>query len=150
VRNPWHVPTDVWSKVLIDPWSYLNFKPATEAGSTTGQGIFWIREEDARGLAAYKLYSAYDHNQAGHLTDPSAEPRRSAGSSATRSCLSTRSSPTCSRPTQEIVVSGTETEGSPEAKTQKALREWTERELHPGRRTQSGLNRSGFDRDSHS
>ncbi|MFK0288228.1 hypothetical protein ACIQVL_48325 [Streptomyces sp. NPDC090499] len=61
----------------IDNWSTLNYKPLFNS-PTTGMperrafpeaAATWVPAEDERRLAAYKLYAAYDHNQAGELAE---------------------------------------------------------------------------------
>ncbi|GAA3371248.1 hypothetical protein GCM10020367_21140 [Streptomyces sannanensis] len=59
--------------LVIDAWSWLNYKPAMAQPSRPGGNTFaevtgsWVPDEDLRRLASYKLTAAYDLNQAGQL-----------------------------------------------------------------------------------
>jgi Phage portal protein, SPP1 Gp6-like. len=60
-------------ELLIDAWSWLNYKQAMAHPSSPGHHAFpelnnsWVPAEDLRRLAAYKFLTAYDSNQAGQL-----------------------------------------------------------------------------------
>ncbi|MFE4413581.1 hypothetical protein [Streptomyces sp. NPDC056821] len=60
-------------ELLIDAWSWLNYKQAMADLSRPGQDAFpelntsWVPGKDLRRLAAYKFLAAYDSNQAGQL-----------------------------------------------------------------------------------
>ncbi|WP_073947634.1 phage portal protein [Streptomyces kebangsaanensis] len=60
-------------ELLIDAWSWLNYKQAMADPNRPGQHAFpelntsWVPAEDLRRLAAYKVLAAYDSNQAGQL-----------------------------------------------------------------------------------
>ncbi|MER5182597.1 hypothetical protein ABT009_30310 [Streptomyces sp. NPDC002896] len=60
-------------ELVIDAWSWLNYKPAMADPHRPGHRAFpevnssWVPEPDRRRLAAYKLLAAYDSNQAGQL-----------------------------------------------------------------------------------
>ncbi|MGW1027921.1 hypothetical protein ACWD4J_30265 [Streptomyces sp. NPDC002577] len=60
-------------ELVIDAWSWLNYKPAMADPHRPGHrafpevNSFWVPEPDRRRLAAYKLLAAYDSNQAGQL-----------------------------------------------------------------------------------
>lgn len=59
--------------LLIDAWSWLNYKPVMADPNRPGNHAFleltgsWVPDEDLRRLMAYKLLTAYDSNQAGQL-----------------------------------------------------------------------------------
>jgi hypothetical protein len=60
-------------ELLIDAWSWLNYKQAMADPNRPGHHAFpelnqsWVPTEDLRRLAAYKFLAAYDSNQAGQL-----------------------------------------------------------------------------------
>jgi hypothetical protein len=60
-------------ELLIDAWSWLNYKQAMADPNRAGHHAFpelntsWVPAEEMRRLAAYKLLAAYDSNQAGQL-----------------------------------------------------------------------------------
>ncbi|MER6860722.1 hypothetical protein, partial [Streptomyces pilosus] len=62
-------------RLTIDAWSWLNFKPiySDQTFGMPNRRAFpeahatWVPAADERRLAAYKLLSAYDNNQAGEL-----------------------------------------------------------------------------------
>ncbi|QLJ06729.1 hypothetical protein HZZ00_37480 (plasmid) [Streptomyces sp. NEAU-sy36] len=61
-------------KVVIDGWSWLNYKPIySDPRGMPNRRAFpeaqasWVPAEDERRLAAYKLLTAYDNNQAAEL-----------------------------------------------------------------------------------
>ncbi|MEV7936631.1 hypothetical protein AB0O82_10850 [Kitasatospora sp. NPDC088264] len=59
--------------ILIDGWSWLNFKAVMHEPHRPGRAVFpelaatWLPEEDLRRLTAYKVLAAYDSNQAGQM-----------------------------------------------------------------------------------
>ena len=76
-------------ELLIDAWSWLNYKPAMADPDRPGRHAFpelnnsWVPAEDLRRLAAYKVLAAYDSNQSGQLAavtgDHQAVERRELG-----------------------------------------------------------------------
>ncbi|MDX2849330.1 hypothetical protein PV342_12845 [Streptomyces sp. PA03-3a] len=60
-------------ELLIDAWSWLNYKQAMADPTRPGQSAFpelntsWVPGEELRRLSAYKFLAAYDSNQAGQL-----------------------------------------------------------------------------------
>ncbi|MEU4094464.1 hypothetical protein [Streptomyces sp. NPDC026673] len=60
-------------ELLIDAWSWLNYKQAMADPTRPGQNAFpelntsWVPGEELRRLSAYKFLAAYDSNQAGQL-----------------------------------------------------------------------------------
>ncbi|WP_406515645.1 hypothetical protein OH809_25300 [Streptomyces sp. NBC_00873] len=60
-------------EVLIDAWSWLNYKQAMADPTGPGHHAFpelnnsWVPGGELRRLAAYKFLAAYDSNQAGQL-----------------------------------------------------------------------------------
>ncbi|MFE3196788.1 hypothetical protein [Embleya sp. NPDC059237] len=80
-------------------------------------------------MSAYKLYAAYDHNQAGQLTAVNNETPTDRREFGDAGMLIDTALAYLLGPTQEIVVAGAEAEGSPAAAVQAALREWAGREL---------------------
>jgi hypothetical protein len=60
-------------ELLIDAWSWLNYKQAMAHPDRPGHHAFpelnnsWVPAEELRRLAAYKFLAAYDSNQAGQL-----------------------------------------------------------------------------------
>ncbi|MEU2857540.1 hypothetical protein ABZ672_03790 [Streptomyces mirabilis] len=60
-------------ELLIDAWSWLNYKQAMADPNRPGLHAFpelnssWVPAEELRRLAAYKFLAAYDSNQAGQL-----------------------------------------------------------------------------------
>ncbi|MEU4897971.1 hypothetical protein AB0B12_14735 [Streptomyces sp. NPDC044780] len=77
---------------VIDAWSWLNYKPVmAEAGRPGNQSFpeltaVWLPPQELRRLAAYKVLSAYDNNQAGRLAaaagDETGIERRELGDAA--------------------------------------------------------------------
>ncbi|MEU2590815.1 hypothetical protein ABZ649_04515 [Streptomyces albidoflavus] len=73
--------------LLVDSWSWLNFKPIMAQPQRPGGQLAelspsWVPEEDLRRLAAYTLLAAYDQNQAGQVqaaTTGEGEDRRELG-----------------------------------------------------------------------
>ncbi|MFE4336739.1 hypothetical protein ACFRQM_47640 [Streptomyces sp. NPDC056831] len=59
-------------EVVIDAWSWLNYKPLMANPRQPGGALAelaskWVPDEDLRRLAVYKLMAAYDQGQAGQL-----------------------------------------------------------------------------------
>ncbi|MFF4504809.1 hypothetical protein [Streptomyces sp. NPDC001401] len=79
-------------ELLIDAWSWLNYKPAMVDPNRPGHHAFpelnnsWVPAEDLRRLAAYKVLAAYDSNQAGQFAaftgDQQGMERRELGDSS--------------------------------------------------------------------
>jgi hypothetical protein len=141
--------------VLIDTWSWLNFKPlfSDPAYGVPHRRAFpeahamWVPAEDERRLSAYKLLSAYDNNQAGELAElrdgPAARERREYGDPSM--FVDTLVAHVLGRE-QHITVPGAEqaeTDGTQDpdaanaARLQELLREWADEELLPMRLMQA-------------
>ncbi|MYW43062.1 hypothetical protein [Streptomyces sp. SID161] len=142
----------------IDNWSTLNYKPLFSSPVTgmPERRAFpeaarpWVPAEDERRLAAYKLYSAYDHNQAGELAEirdgAAARERREYGDPSM--FVDTLVSHVLGRE-QSITVPGAEhagqdgqdpgdaTEAEMAARVQELLQEWADEELLPMRLLQA-------------
>ncbi|TQF05535.1 hypothetical protein E6W39_29045 [Kitasatospora acidiphila] len=132
--------------LVIDAWSWLNYKPVMANPVRRGAGPFaelaagWVPLEDLRRLQAYKLLASYDNNQAGQLAaaagDETGLERRELGDAAK---LIDTALGYMLGSEQTIVVSGAEHDDgtglSPEAQAalniQEQLRTWAERELLP-------------------
>ncbi|MEW2393058.1 hypothetical protein AB0933_32325 [Streptomyces venezuelae] len=131
--------------VLVDGWSWLNFKPLfSDTLGMPHRRAFpeayatWVPDADARRLAAYKLLAAYDHNQAGELAEirdgAEARERREFGDPSM--FVDTLVAHVLGRD-QQITVPGAENAGTPGAdsdtataeRVQSLLREWAEEEL---------------------
>ncbi|MEU4890983.1 hypothetical protein AB0B12_04695 [Streptomyces sp. NPDC044780] len=79
-------------QLLIDTWSWLNYKPVMADVGRPGNRSFpelaasWLPPDELRRLAAYKVLSAYDNNQAGQLAaaagDEAGIERRELGDAA--------------------------------------------------------------------
>ncbi|OPF70749.1 hypothetical protein VT50_0235905 [Streptomyces antioxidans] len=79
-------------QLVIDAWSWLRYKPVMAEAHRPGNNAFpelaatWLPAEELRRLAAYKVLSAYDNNQAGQLAaasgDETAIERRELGDAA--------------------------------------------------------------------
>lgn len=60
-------------ELVIDAWSWLNYKPIMSQPIRSGIGPFgdlaagWVPPEDLRRLQSYKVLAAYDQGQAGQL-----------------------------------------------------------------------------------
>ncbi|MGW7283951.1 hypothetical protein ACWGH4_00370 [Streptomyces sp. NPDC054847] len=139
--------------VVIDAWSWLNFKPLF-SDPTLGMPnrrafpeahASWVPAADERRLAAYKLLAAYDNNQAGELAEirdgAAARERREFGDPSM--FVDTLVSHVLGRE-QHIVVPGAEqadADGQSDAavaeRVQTLLREWAEEELLPMRMLQT-------------
>ncbi|MFJ3699503.1 hypothetical protein ACIPW9_36165 [Streptomyces sp. NPDC090052] len=129
--------------VVIDAWSYLNYKPVfSDALGMPNRRVFpeahatWVPSADERRLAAYKLLTAYDNNQAAELAaasgDVHAEDRREFGDPSM--FIDTVMSHVLGRE-QTITVPGADHDGdNPDAqaamagRVQELLREWAETE----------------------
>ena len=140
--------------VIIDAWSWLNYKPImpSPARPYASRAAFpelhrsWVPPEDLRRLAAYKLMAAYDSNQAGQMAaaagDGTGMDRRELGdapkliNTALGYLLGSE---------QELVVPGAEhaeddeatAEALSAADMQQQLQQWTEDELLPLRMQQA-------------
>ena len=136
-------------KVVIDGWSWLNYKPIySDPRGMPNRRAFpeaqasWVPALDERRLAAYKLLTAYDNNQAAELAaildGESARERREFGDPAM--FVDTVMAHVLGRE-QHITVPGAEhdTPDDPPAEAQAAalvqdlLREWADAELLPMR-----------------
>ncbi|MFW3477495.1 hypothetical protein [Streptomyces microflavus] len=137
--------------VVIDAWSWLNYKPIF-SDPTLGMPhrrafpeahATWVPPESERRLASYKLLGAYDNNQAAELAElrdgPSARERREYGDPSM--FIDTLVAHVMGRE-QHIVVPGAEqTDNGAETtaaaeRVQDLLREWAEDELLPMRMLQ--------------
>ncbi|MFF1916239.1 hypothetical protein ACFVYE_32550 [Streptomyces sp. NPDC058239] len=138
--------------VVIDAWSWLNYKPIF---SDPGLGMpnrrafpeahaSWVPAADERRLSAYKLLAAYDNNQASELAElrdgPSARERREFGDPSM--FIDTLVAHVMGRE-QHITVPGaeqtdadSETEAAAAERVQTLLRTWAEDELLPMRMLQ--------------
>ncbi len=132
--------------LVIDAWSWLNYKPVMAAPIRRGSGPFgelaagWVPTEDLRRLQAYKLLAAYDNNQAGQLAaiagDDTGLERRELGDA---SKLIDTALGYMLGSEQTIVVPGAEHQGGDDGSgspaqalaAQARLREWAEKELLP-------------------
>ncbi|WP_123821491.1 hypothetical protein [Kitasatospora cineracea] len=138
-------------ELVIDAWSWLNYKPVMSSLPRRGSGPFaelasgWVPPEDWRRLQAYKILAAYDQNQAGGLAaaagDDAGLDRRELGDAAK---LNTSALGYLLGASQSIVVPGAEAIGQdpgPEAAlardVQDRLRDWARRELLPMRMQQA-------------
>ncbi|MFF3406715.1 hypothetical protein ACFYW8_10945 [Streptomyces sp. NPDC002742] len=136
-------------ELLIDAWSWLNYKQAMAHPSRPGPHAFpelnnsWVPAEDLRRLAAYKFLAAYDSNQAGQLASVTGDDhhgveRRELGDPS--KLIDTTLSYLLGAE-QTIVVPGAERpdqageQPTPEAKAaadlQDKLRSWADKELLP-------------------
>ncbi|MER6923116.1 hypothetical protein ABT314_29840, partial [Streptomyces spiralis] len=136
-------------ELLIDAWSWLNYKQAMAHPSRPGHHPFpelntsWVPAEELRRLAAYKFLAAYDSNQAGQLASVTGDDhhgveRRELGDPS--KLIDTTLSYLLGAE-QTIVVPGAEhpdqadEEPTPEAQAaadlQDRLRSWAEKELLP-------------------
>ncbi|MFD7639533.1 hypothetical protein ACFV4P_02655 [Kitasatospora sp. NPDC059795] len=138
-------------ELIIDAWSWLNYKPVLSAPIRSGVGPFgdlaggWVPLEDLRRLQAYKVLAAYDQGQAGQLAfaagDEAGLDRRELGDPAK---LIAAALGYLLGASQQIVVPGAEgnqddadTPGAQAAsEVQKRLRDWARRELLPLRMQQ--------------
>ncbi|MFF2731788.1 hypothetical protein ACFVS9_28255 [Streptomyces sp. NPDC058008] len=137
-------------QIAIHAWSWLNYKPVySDAMGMPNRRAFpeaqamWVPAEDERRLAAYKLLSAYDHNQAAEIAEvvdgASARDRREFGDPSM--FIDTLVANVLGRE-QKIVVPGAEqtAAGEPGAasgamaeRVQDLLRDWAKAELLPMR-----------------
>lgn len=139
-------------RLTIDAWSWLNFKPiySDQLLGMPNRRAFpeahatWVPAADERRLAAYKLLSAYDNNQAGELAairdGEGARDRREFGDPSM--FIDTLVAHVMGRE-QRIVVPGAEqtAEENPDQAAaehlQTLLREWADAELLPMRMLQT-------------
>ncbi|MEV6146422.1 hypothetical protein [Streptomyces sp. NPDC051992] len=138
--------------VVIDAWSWLNYKPIYSDPSLgmPNRRAFpeahasWVPAADERRLSAYKLLAAYDNNQAAELAEirdgASARERREFGDPSM--FIETLVSHVMGRE-QHITVPGAEqtdtadeTEAAAADRVQELLREWADDELLPMRMLQ--------------
>jgi hypothetical protein len=138
---------------IIDAWSWLNYKPlySDQLGMPNRRAFpeahaTWVPDADQRRLAAYKLLTAYDNNQAAELTafrdGEEALERREFGDPSM--FVDTITSHVLGEE-QTITVPGAEQAGgdtsTPDAETaervQTLLREWADEELLPMRLLQT-------------
>lgn len=137
-------------QIAIHAWSWLNYKPVySDSQGMPNRRAFpeaqamWVPAEDERRLAAYKLLSAYDHNQASEIAEvvdgASARDRREFGDPSM--FIDTLVSNVLGRE-QKIVVPGAEQSTAGEAaeasiaaaeRVQVLLRDWAKAELLPMR-----------------
>ncbi|MGW4270862.1 hypothetical protein ACWEGQ_00490 [Streptomyces seoulensis] len=139
-------------EVVIHAWSWLNYKPVYSGHHGDGTGMpnrrafpeanaMWVPEEDQKRLAAYKLLTAYDQNQAFELAeaagDVHAREKREFGDPSM--FVETVMSHVLGRE-QTITVDGAEhdtDQPTPEqaaaARIQELLRDWAEAEQLPMR-----------------
>ncbi|MFE6872312.1 hypothetical protein ACFVFS_37930 [Kitasatospora sp. NPDC057692] len=131
-------------ELLVDAWSWLNYKPVMSQPVHRGVGPFgelaagWVPVEDLRRLQSYKIMAAYDANQAGQLAyasgDENGLDRRELGdaSKVIEAALGYLLGSE-----QSIVVPGAEHKPGPDADAdsgrarhvQEQLRTWAEKEL---------------------
>ncbi|MEU6925448.1 hypothetical protein [Streptomyces sp. NPDC046631] len=139
-------------QIAIHAWSWLNYKPVySDATGMPNRRAFpeaqamWVPAEDERRLAAYKLLSAYDHNQAAEIAEvvdgATARDRREFGDPSM--FIDTLVSNVLGRE-QKIVVPGAEQTGADDGapapvsaaaaeRVQELLRDWAKAELLPMR-----------------
>lgn len=133
-------------QLVIDAWSWLNYKPVMADPHRPGHRAFpelasgWLPDDDMRRLAAYKLLAAYDSNQAGQLAAVSGDikglERRELGDA---SKLIDTALGYLLGSEQSIVVPGAEHADDDDpppgaagaADLQDRLRQWAEKELLP-------------------
>ncbi|MCX4749167.1 hypothetical protein OG455_27305 [Kitasatospora sp. NBC_01287] len=138
-------------ELIIDGWSWLNYKPIMSQPVRSGIGPFgdlaagWVPPEDLRRLQTYKVLAAYDQNQAGQLAfaagDENGLDRRELGDPAK---LNAAALGYFLGASQQIVVPGAERDqgasgnqpAAAAADMQERLREWARRELLPLRMQQ--------------
>lgn len=137
-------------QIAIHAWSWLNYKPVySDAMGMPNRRAFpeaqamWVPAEDERRLAAYKLLSAYDHNQAAEIAEvvdgAGARDRREFGDPSM--FIDTLVANVLGRE-QKIVVPGAEQTAAAETgaasvamaeRVQDLLRDWAKAELLPMR-----------------
>ncbi|MGW4042234.1 hypothetical protein [Streptomyces sp. NPDC004721] len=133
-------------ELLIDAWSWLNYKQTMADPTRPGQHAFpelntsWVPDEHLRRLAAHKFLAAYDSNQAGQLAavtgDSHGAERRELGDP---SKLIDTTLGYLLGAEQNIVVPGADHAGQGEpsleaaaaAELQERLRAWADKELLP-------------------
>ncbi|MFJ6820556.1 hypothetical protein ACIQRJ_09070 [Streptomyces niveus] len=131
-------------QLVIDAWSWLNYKPVMAEAGRPGSRAFpelaktWVPPHELRRLAAYKVLTSYDNNQAGQLAaaggDTSALERRELGDAAN---LVDTALGYLLGSEQKVAVEGAEhadeetpTPGAAEAAAvQDRLRKWADKEL---------------------
>ncbi|MBT2390659.1 hypothetical protein J7E87_14810 [Streptomyces sp. ISL-1] len=131
-------------QLVIDAWSWLNYKPVMADAGRPGCRAFpelaktWMPPHELRRLAAYKVLASYDYNQAGQLAaiggDASALERRELGDAAN---LVDTALGYLLGSEQKVAVEGAEhadeetpTPGAAEAAAvQERLRTWADKEL---------------------
>ena len=131
-------------QLVIDAWSWLNYKPVMAEAGRPGNRAFpelartWVPPHELRRLAAYKVLASYDNNQAGQLAaaggDAGALERRELGDAAN---LVDTALGYLLGSEQKVAVEGAEhaddetpTPGAAEAAAvQERLRTWAEKEL---------------------
>ncbi|WP_261951637.1 hypothetical protein [Streptomyces nigrescens] len=131
-------------QLVIDAWSWLNYKPVMAEAGRPGSRAFpelaktWVPPHELRRLAAYKVLASYDNNQAGQLAaaggDASALERRELGDAAN---LVDTALGYLLGSEQKVTVEGAEhadeetpTPGAAEAAAvQDRLRKWADKEL---------------------
>ncbi|MDX3527152.1 hypothetical protein P1P75_12030 [Streptomyces sp. ID05-39B] len=142
-----------FKQVVIDRWSWLNYKTIySDSLGMPNRRAFpeahatWVPADSERRLAAYKLLTAYDHNQVAELTairdgDDALERREFGDPSMFVDTLTSH----VLGDEQTITVPGAEQAGeddaAPEAqmaeRVQTLLREWADEELLPMRLLQT-------------
>ncbi|MFG3244216.1 hypothetical protein [Streptomyces sp. NPDC048157] len=138
--------------VVIDAWSWLNYKPIYSDPSLgmpnrrafSEAHASWVPAADERRLSAYKLLAAYDNNQAAELAEirdgASARERREFGDPSM--FIETLVSHVMGReqhitaPGAEQTDTADETEAAAADRVQELLREWADDELLPMRMLQ--------------
>ncbi|WP_395371409.1 hypothetical protein OHU45_25625 [Streptomyces tubercidicus] len=131
-------------QLVIDAWSWLNYKPVMAEAGRPGSRAFpelaktWVPPGELRRLAAYKVLASYDNNQAGQLAalggDAGALERRELGDAAN---LVDTALGYLLGSEQKVAVEGAEnadeetpTPGAADAAAvQKRLRAWADKEL---------------------
>lgn len=139
----------------IDNWSTLNYKPLFNDPATgmpqrrafPEAAATWVPAEDERRLAAYKLFAAYDHNQAGELAEirdgAEARERREYGDPSmfvdtlVAHVLGREQNITVPGAEQNSPDDGTDPEAEQVTRVQELLREWADEELLPMRLMQA-------------
>ncbi|WP_331764402.1 hypothetical protein [Streptomyces anulatus] len=141
-------------RVIVDSWSWLNFKPiySDHARGMPNRRAFpeanatWVPPDHERRLAAYTMLGAYDNNQTGEITaildGRTARERREFGDPSM--FVDTLVAHVLGRDQTITVhgadqVAGTDTTGTSQAiaeRVQTMLRDWAEAELLPMRMQQ--------------
>ncbi|MDI3406278.1 hypothetical protein [Streptomyces cavernicola] len=131
-------------QLVIDAWSWLNYKPVMANVGCRGDRVFrelvrtWVPPQELRRLAAYRVLASYDNNQAGQLAasggDEVAVERRELGDAAN---LVDTALGYLLGTEQKVTIQGAENadeEAPPPgaveaAAAQQQLREWADKEL---------------------